>query len=127
MRRFGICLIALLASVPAIAGAQCKQADKPVSMQLAISAAPSVAEVTKRIELCTRHEYRFALDAGQFIEIRLDSPSGQPTMLTLVTPSGDKPVDGGTRWAGTVKERGLYTIEIGTDKTTTYTLNVVLR
>lgn len=127
MRSLGVVLVALLAFAPQNAGAQCKQADKPIEMPLGISAPPSVAEATKRIELCTRHEYRFALDAGQYIELRLATPSGQTRMLTLVTPSGAKPVDGGSIWAGVVRERGTYTIEIGTDKTTTYTLNVVLR
>ena len=48
-------------------------------------------------------------------------------MLTLVAPSGEKPVDGQNAYAGTVKETGTYVIEIGTDKTTSYTLKVSVR
>jgi hypothetical protein len=128
MRRFGLVLAVLVPFVMLRpAAAQCRQADRPITFQLPISAAPSVAQVTKRIDLCTRHEYRLALDAGQYIELRLASPSGQAGMLTLVAPSGSRLVDGESSWAGVVNERGTYVIEIGTDRTTAYTLNVVLR
>ena len=110
-----------------IATAQCRGTDKSVELKLTLAGAPSETLVSQRLPVCVRHQYKLELNAGQRLELRLTSPSGQKGMLTLVTPSGDKPADGENEWSGAVKETGTYVIEIGTDKTTTYTLKVVLK
>jgi len=117
---------ALVGSMAAAgAAAQCRGTERPIAMRLALKVPPSTGKVTKRIQRCKRHDYRFMLNAGQRIEIRLTSPSRQHG--TIFTPSGHRPVDGLDDWSATLKETGEYKVEIGTDKTTTYTLRVVLR
>lgn len=117
-------------SVAAIAGpafAQCKSADRAVEQKLALGPAPSETLVSLRIVLCTRHEFKLVLESGQRVELSLSSPSGQQGMMTLVSPSGQKPADGENTWSGAVKESGIYTLEIATDFTTSYTLKVAVR
>jgi hypothetical protein len=96
-------------------------------MMLGIGGAPAQATVTQRLPVCTRHEFKLPVKAGQRIDLSLTSPSNQQGMLTLVAPSGDKPADGQNAWSGTAVESGTYIIEVATDKTTTYTLKVSLR
>jgi hypothetical protein len=109
------------------AHAQCRSADRPVTMSLGIAGGQVQALVTRRIPVCVRHEFKLQVKAGQRIELALTSPSGQKGMLTLVAPSGDKPADGQNEWSGTAAESGDYVIEVGTDRATTYTLRVSLR
>ncbi len=113
--------------VAAGANAQCRDADKAVEQKLALAGAPAQALVSQRIAVCVRHEYKLAVRAGQRLELSLTSPSGQKGMLTLVAPSGEKSADGENAWSGAAPETGTYTVEIGTDKTTTYTLRIVVR
>ena len=126
MRLLGIALAALVATA-GTAAAQCRGTDRPIAMQLTISAAPSNTQVVKRIRACSRHDYRLHLKAGQRIELKLTSPSKQKGMLTIFAPSGERPADCRDEWSATLKESGEYKIEIGTDKATSYTLRVVLR
>jgi hypothetical protein len=123
--------LALLAVAGCLAAAgahaQCRNADKPVAMTLGLAGGQVQALVTRRIEVCVRHEFKLAVKAGQRIALALTSPSGQKGMLTLVAPSGEKPADGENEWSGTAGESGTYVIEVATDKTTTYTLRVTLR
>lgn len=123
-----LALLALAGCIAAAgAHAQCRSADKAVAMTLKIGAAPAQATVTRRLPVCIRHEFKLPLKAGQRVALALTSPSGQKGMLTLVAPSGDKPADGENEWSGTASETGTYVIEVGTDKTTTYTLKVALQ
>ena len=121
-----ISLSAALATVWS-AHAQCRGTDRTVELKLSLGPGQSNTLVSQRIAVCVRHEYRLSLRSGQHIELGLTSPSNQEGMLTLVAPSGEKPVDGQNAFAGTVKETGTYVIEIGTDKTTSYTLKVSVR
>ena len=114
-----------LAATPVLA--QCKSADRAVEQKLALGPAPSETLVSLRIALCTRHEFKLVLESGQRVELSLSSPSGQQRMVTLVSPSGQRPTDGENAWSGAVKESGIYTLEVATDFTTTYTLKVAVR
>ncbi len=107
--------------------AQCRGADRPVAMTLTIGAAPSETLVSHRIPVCVRHEFKLTVKAGQRIDLSLTSPSGQKGMMTFVAPSGTKPADGENAWSGTAAESGDYTIEVATDRATTYTLRISLR
>jgi hypothetical protein len=108
------------------AQAQCRGTDKTIELKLSL-AAPAKWEVSQPLPVCVRHEYKLPLRAGQHLEVKLSSPSGQKSMLTIMAPSGQKPADGESGWSGTVTETGTYTIEIGTDVTTRYRINIVLR
>jgi len=107
--------------------AQCRGADRAVEQKLALGPAPSETLVSLRIALCTRHEFKLVLESGQRLELSLTSPSGQQGMMTLVSPSGQRPADGENAWSGTAKESGIYTLQVATDFTTTYTLKVAVR
>jgi hypothetical protein len=109
------------------AHAQCRSADRAVELKLTLGRAPSETLVSQRLPICVRHEYKLALKAGQRLELALTSPSGQKGMMTLVAPSGEKPADGENAWSGTAAETGTYTIEIGTDTTTRYTLKIAVK
>jgi hypothetical protein len=126
LRRLAVFALAVC-TIAGGAQAQCRSADKPVAMILGIGGTPAQATVTQRLAVCTRHEFKLPVKAGQRIDLSLTSPSNQQGMMTLVAPSGDKPADGQNTWAGTATETGTYIIEIATDKTTTYTLRVSLR
>lgn len=125
------CRLALAFAFIAVAAspafAQCKSADRAVEQKLALGPAPSETLVSLRIALCTRHEFKLVLESGQRLELSLSSPSGQQRMITLVSPSGQRPADGENAWSGAVKESGIYTLEVATDFTTTYTLKVAVR
>lgn len=125
MTRFASLLLAGCLAAGA-AQAQCRGADKTIELKLAL-AAPAKWESSQPLPVCVRHEYRLPLRAGQHLEVKVSSPSGQKSMLTVVAPSGEKPADGESGWSGTVAETGAYTIEIGTDVTTRYRINIVLR
>jgi hypothetical protein len=116
-----------VAGAAGAASAQCRGTERPIAMKLALAPAPSTATTTKRIQRCSKHDYRLRLKAGQRVRFRLTSRSRQRGMLTIFAPSGDRPADGRDDWSGTLKETGEYKIEVGTDVTTTYTLRVVLR
>jgi hypothetical protein len=120
-------LVFALSFAAGAAGAQCRGTDRTVELKLALAGVPAETLITQRILVCVRHEFKLAVKAGQRIELRLTSPSGQKGMLTLLAPSGDRPADGENEWSGAAKETGAYIIEVGTDKTTTYTLKVVLK
>ncbi len=126
MTRFAVLVLAACFAA-GTAFAQCRSADRPVAMTLAIAAAPSETLVTHRIPVCVRHEFKLTVKAGQPIELSLTSPSGQKGMMTFVAPSGAKPADGENAWSGTAAESGDYAIEVATDRATTYTLRVSLR
>jgi hypothetical protein len=53
--------------------------------------------------------------------------AGRRTGLTVRAPSGEALVDGGKDWSGELPEGGVYVIEIGTDATARYTLEVTIR
>lgn len=126
-RLVGLALAAGMIVAANTAAPQCRRADRSVELKLTLAAAPSETLITQRIPVCVRHEYKLALRAGQRVELRLTSPSGQQGMLTLMAPSGEKPADGQNIWSGNAAETGTYTIEVATDKATTYTLRLVLR
>ena len=122
----GVVAAAALA-LAAPAAAQCRNGDRAVERKLTLGPAPSETLVTQRIAACVRHEYRIQLRAGQRLEVTLTTPSGQADMLSILAPSGDRPADGENTWSGEVRESGTYTIEVGTDKATRYTLKVAVR
>ncbi len=124
MIRFASLLLAACLAAGA-AQAQCRGTDQTIELKLAL-AAPANWEGSQPLPVCVRHEYRLPLRAGQHLEVKVSSPSGQK-MLTIVAPSGEKPADGESAWSGAVTETGTYTIEIGTDVTTRYRINIVLR
>src|SRR5215207_3273793 len=55
--------------------------------------------------------------------------TGNRTSFTVNTPAGDTPegADGAKDWSGELPETGDYTINIGTDATAAYTLEVTIR
>ena len=55
--------------------------------------------------------------------------TGKRTSFTLSAPSGDtlEGADGVKDWSGELPETGDYVIQIGTDTTAAYTLEVTIR
>lgn len=103
--------------------AQCKRMDTNIEKPLKL--AKGSANVKDTIRLCTSHTYRFRAKAGQDFRVKLIA--GKRTGLTLMTPSGERLVDGDSlEWSGDLNESGEYEIQIGTDATARYTLEIYL-
>lgn len=103
---------------------QCPRADTEIAKTLKI--VKGRASVKDTIRLCTGHVYRFRAKAGQSFSIKLTT--GNKTGLTLMTPSGERLVDGDAMtWSGDLPEDGRYEIQIGTDATARYTLEISIK
>jgi hypothetical protein len=108
-----------------VSAAQCRTADRIVGKRLRFARGRTTAAVKDRIRLCTAHEYRLSARAGQTMSVNL--VTGRRTSMTVRAPSGDALADGRKSWSGGLPESGTYLIEIGTDETAGYTLEVAIR
>jgi len=124
MRKVFIAIVFLF--VIGLAGpafSQCRTMDKNVERPLKnVRGTPTVVRDT--IRLCTSHVFRFRATRGQQLSLKLTT--GKKTSLTLMPPSGEALVDGGPTWSGRLTESGQYEIQIGTDATARYTLEVII-
>ena len=124
MRKVFIAIVFLF--VIGLAGpafSQCRTMDKNVERPLkVVRGTPTVVRDT--IRLCTSHIFRFRATRGQQLSLKLTT--GKKTSLTLMPPSGEALVDGGLTWSGRLTESGQYEIQIGTDATARYTLEVII-
>jgi hypothetical protein len=102
---------------------QCRTMDRNIQKQLKIVRGAAVVRDTIRV--CTSHTYKFRATSGRQLSIRLTT--GNKTSLTLMPPSGEALVDGGLDWSGRLTESGEYEIQIGTDATARYTLEVTIK
>jgi hypothetical protein len=81
--------------------------------------------VRDTIRLCTSHVFKFGGTRGQQANLKLTT--GKKTSLTLMSPSGEALVDGGLSWSGRLTESGNYEIQIGTDATAAYVLEITIK
>jgi hypothetical protein len=102
---------------------QCRTMDKNIEKPFRITR--GAASVRDTIRLCTSHTFKFRATRGQRLSIKLTT--GKKTSLTLMQPSGEALVDGGLNWNGRLTESGEYEIQIGTDATARYTLEVSIK
>jgi hypothetical protein len=111
----------------AVAAAQCRGTDRSIPKQVRFPRGRTTAVIKDTVRLCTSHEYRLRARAGQTMTLHL--ATGKRTSFTLSSPSGDTPegADGSKDWSGELPETGDYTINIGTDATAAYTLEVTIR
>ena len=107
------------------APAQCRGTDRVIEKQIRFARGRTTAVIKDTIRLCTSHDYRLRAQAGQTMSVNL--AAGRRTGLTLRAPSGEALVDGGKDWSGELPEDGEYAIEIGTDATARYTLEITIR
>ena len=116
------------ASSPAgarVAGAQCRGTDRIVPKQLRFARGRTTAVIKDTVRLCTMHEYYFRARAGQKITAHL--VTGKRTSMTLFTESGETVFDGTKDFEGELPEGGQFSLQIGTDATAGYTLEVTIR
>ena len=125
MQRFLTLLLLLFVfGLTGTAFSQCRTQDKDIEKPLKISRGiPTVVRDT--IKLCTSHTMRFRATQNQSLSIKLTT--GKKTSMTLLPPSGEALIDGGLTWNGRLTESGDYEIQIGTDATARYTLEITLR
>jgi hypothetical protein len=109
------------------APAQCRGTDRSIPKQVRFPRGRTTAVIKDTVRLCTSHEYRLRARRGQTMTVHL--ATGNKTSFTLWTPTGDTPegADGSKDWNGELPETGDYTINIGTDATAAYTLEVTIR
>jgi len=121
-----ILIVTIFLTVFGVAGSaysQCRTMDKNLQKPLKVTRGAAVVRDTVR--LCTSHTFKFRATRGQQLSIKLTT--GKKTSLTLMPPSGDALVDGGLSWSGRLTESGEYEIQIGTDVTAQYTLEVSIK
>jgi hypothetical protein len=102
---------------------QCRTMDKNIEKPLRVTR--GAATVRDTIRLCTSHTYRFRATRGQQLSVKLTT--GKKTSLTVMPPSGEALVDGGLSWSGRLSESGEYEVQIGTDATARYTLEISIK
>ncbi|MDT5268792.1 MAG: hypothetical protein QOH49_978 [Acidobacteriota bacterium] len=134
-----LCIIALIVCVISTAGAtmggtpyptftvQCRGTDRTIPKTIRFARGRTTAVVKDTVKLCTSHEYRLRARQGQTMSMHL--ATGKRTSFTLLTPSGDTvgDADGVKDWSGELMDNGEYVINIGTDATAAYTLEVTIR
>jgi hypothetical protein len=115
------------AGAAAAAAAQCRGTDRVIPKQVRFQRGRTTAVIKDTVRLCTGHEYRLRASAGQTMSVHL--ATGKRTSFTVYTPAGDTPdgADGVKDWSGELPETGEYIINIGTDATAAYTLEVTIR
>ena len=109
------------------AAGQCRNRDTTIVKPLRFARGRTTAVVRETVRLCTSHEYRLRARAGQTMSLNL--ATGRRTSLTLYAPASGivAGADGVKSWNGALPEDGEYTIQIGTDATARYTLEVTIR
>ena len=113
-------------AAPAVgAAAQCRGTDRIIGKQLRFARGRTTAVIKDTVRLCTMHEYYFRARAGQKITARL--VTGERTSMTLFTSSGETVFDGTKDFEGELPEGGQYSLQIGTDVTAAYTLEIAIR
>jgi hypothetical protein len=124
--------VASLSAAPSVAAApttapaaQCRGTDRIIGKQLRFARGRTSAVVKDTVRLCTMHEYYFRARAGQKITAHL--VTGNRTSMTLFTASGETVFDGTKDFEGELPEGGQYSLQIGTDATAAYTLEITIR
>lgn len=120
---FLIVAVVSIGTFASVAHAQCSTTDKSIKKGLNLS--HRTATVRDTIHLCTSHVYHFKATSGQRLTIRLRT--GGKTSMTVLPPSGNALIDGQLAWDGRLTETGEYEIQIGTDITARYTLEIAIR
>ena len=125
--------VASLSAAPSVAAkptapaaaAQCRGTDRIIGKQLRFARGRTTAVIKDTVRLCTMHEYYFRARAGQKITAHL--VTGKRTSMTLFTESGETVFDGTKDFEGELPEGGQFSLQIGTDVTASYTLEVTIR
>lgn len=124
MRKIFVAIVFLFfISLAGSAYSQCPRMDKTVLKPLKLVRGTATV-VRDTIRLCTSHVFKFRATRGQQVNLKLTT--GKKTSLTLMPPSGEALVDGGLNWSGRLTESGQYEIQIGTDATARYTLEITI-
>ncbi|HEX8560827.1 MAG TPA: hypothetical protein VF668_22220 [Pyrinomonadaceae bacterium] len=106
--------------------AQCRGTDRVIPKRVRFGRGRTTAVIRDTVRLCTSHEYTLRAGAGQRMSVHL--ATGRRTSFTVQSPSGTlEGADGVTDWTGELPESGDYLIQIGTDATAAYTLEVTVR
>jgi hypothetical protein len=114
-----------IATAAPAAAAQCRGTDRIIPKQLRFARGRTTAVIKDTVRLCTMHEYYFRARAGQKITAHL--VTGNRTSMTLFTENGETVFDGTKDFEGELPEGGQYSLQIGTDVTASYTLEVTIR
>jgi hypothetical protein len=110
----------------AAAVAQCRGTDRTITRQVKFARGRTTTVIKDTVRLCTSHEWVLRARRGQTMSVHL--ATGKKTSFTLQSPSGTvEDADGVKDWSGELPETGNYVINVGTDATAAYTLEVTIR
>jgi hypothetical protein len=98
-----------------------------VNQRISFKRGASSAAVKKQIRKGTSHQYRIHVSEGQEMTVILTT--GKKTSFTISNRIDGiiEYADGETMWKGMITRSGDYYIEIGTDATANYTLEVFVK
>ena len=114
------------AATPTLTSAvQCRGTDRIIPKRIRFARGRTTAVIKDTVRLCTMHEYYFRARAGQKMTAHL--ATGNRTSMTLFTENGETVFDGTKDFEGDLPEGGQYSLQIGTDVTAAYTLEVTIR
>ncbi len=121
------CAVLLASLLLMSAAAQNRPQDRvTIDQKIQFQRGRSSAIINKKIRLGQTHLYRLTAREGQAMTLTLITKGR--TSFTLFAPGGVvEEADGVKRWEGLLAESGEYLIEIGTDTTTSYTLEVIIK
>ena len=106
--------------------AQCRTADRVIPKTVRFARGRTTAVINDTVRLCTSHEYKLRAKAGQTMSVHL--ATGSKTSFTILPPTTElEGADGVKDWQGELPDSGEYTINVGTDATAKYTLEVTIR
>lgn len=98
-----------------------------VDQRITFKRGASSAVIKKRIRKGTSHQYRIRVREGQEMTVILTT--GKMTSFTISNQTDGiiEGADGETMWKGMITRSGDYYIEIGTDATANYALEVYVK
>jgi hypothetical protein len=105
---------------------QCRSTDRAVTRRVNFARGRTTAVIKDTVKLCTSHEWVLRARGDQTMTVHL--ATGRKTSFTVQGPSGTiEDADGVKDWSGQLPENGEYVINVGTDATAAYTLEVTIR
>lgn len=107
--------------------AQCSGTDRVITKPVKFGKGRTSTVIKDTVRLCTSHEYRLRARAGQTMTVHL--ATGRRTSFTVYAPNGDTPegANGVADWQGELPESGVFLINVATDATAAYTLEITVR
>lgn len=98
-----------------------------INQRITFKRGASSAVIKKQIRKGTSHQYPIRVSEGQEMTVILTTGKKTSFSISNRVDGIIEDADGETMWKGTITRSGDYYIEIGTDATANYTLEVFVK